>query len=97
MSYCVVGEDSDVSAYFHRMGYLVCETCQQNFASKGGLSAHLRQHRWQGGRVPQSSLTLLMDEQEAGWDQAMREGRNSIRASKSLNLIARALMVIINP
>jgi hypothetical protein len=30
------------------------------------------------------------------WEQAVREGRNSIRRPKPLGLVAKALMVIIN-
>ncbi len=94
--YCQVGEDSDVTAYFHRMGHLVCETCNQTFGSKGGLTAHLREHRQRGDRVPQVSFQLLDSEREEVWVQAMREGRDSIRA-KPLNLLGKVLMIIINP
>ena len=95
--YCKTGEESDVTAYFHVMGHLVCETCDKQFRSKGGLQIHLQEHLDKGDRVPQSTLDLLQCEMEAVWEQAGQEGRNSIRRAKSLNLIARALMVIINP
>ena len=95
--YCKAGESSDVTAYFHMMGHLMCETCNQSFPSKGGLTTHLREHQQRGDRVPQSSFDLLQSEQEAIWEQAMREGRSSIRRPKPLGMIAKALLVIINP
>lgn len=96
MSYCVVGVGSDVSAYFHRMGHLVCETCQQDFPTKGGLSAHLRDHQQRGDRVPQSGFDLLRDQQEAGWNQAMLEGQASISLPRPISLVHKVLMLILN-
>ena len=95
--YCKIGEDSDVTAYFHMMGHLVCETCNQSFRSKGGLNTHLREHQQRGDRVPQSSFDMLRGEMDYICEQAMREGRDSIRRPKPLGMVAKALLVIINP
>lgn len=95
--YCQKGEDSDVTAFFHAMGHLVCETCDQSFQSKGGLKSHLQEHLDRGDRIPLSGINQLQSEMEAVWEQASLEGRNSIRRPKPLSMIAKALMVIINP
>ena len=95
--YCQAGPDSDVTAYFHMMGHFMCETCGLQIKSKGGLQIHLQEHVDQGDRVPQSTFHTLRSEMDAMCEQAMLEGRNSIRRPKSLGMIARALMVIINP
>ena len=95
--YCEVGKDSDVTAYFHRMGHLVCETCDLQIQSKGGLQVHLQEHVDKGDLVPESAFNALRDQFDAVYLQAELEGRNSIRRPKPLSLIARALMVIINP
>jgi hypothetical protein len=95
--YCQVGEDSDVTAYFHMMGHLVCETCDIRIQSKGGLRAHLQEHVDKGDRIPASAFSTLHSELDAVCTQASLEGRNSIRRPKPFGIIARALMVIINP
>jgi hypothetical protein len=95
--YCRVGNDSDVTAFFHRMGHLVCETCDEHFQSKGGLKLHLQGHLDRGDRVPQSGITKLQSEMEAVWEQASREGRDSICRPKTLSTLARVLLTVINP
>lgn len=94
--YCENGEDSDVTAYFHMMGHLVCETCDERFLSKGGLRTHLQVHLDRGDLVPQFALDRLHQEMEAVWERAILEGRNSIRRPKPLSMIARALLLIIS-
>lgn len=94
--YCRVGTDSDVTAFFHRMGHLVCETCDEQFQSKGGLKLHLQAHLDRGDRV-QSGITTLQSEMEAMWRQASLEGRDSIPRPKVLSMIARVLLTVINP
>ncbi len=95
--YCQTGEDSDVTAFFHPMGHFVCKTCDKEFSSKGGLKTHLEEHLDRGDRVPLSGIDQLQREMEAIWTQAALEGRNSIRRPKTLNLITRIMLVIINP
>ena len=95
--YCQTGEDSDVTAYFHMMGHLVCETCNIQIQSKGGLRVHLQEHVDKGDRVPESAFSTLHSQLDAVCTQAALEGRNSIRRPKTFNMIARLLLVIINP
>jgi hypothetical protein len=94
--YCQTGEDSDVTAYFHMMGHLVCETCGVQIKSKGGLQGHLQEHVDKGDRVPASAFHMLRSEMDAVVEQAMLEGRNSIRRPKPLTMMARIMLVIIN-
>jgi hypothetical protein len=65
--YCVAGPGCDVSAHFHLMGHHVCATCAWTCRSKGGLVAHLEDHRSRGDRVPESAFARLRLEQEANW------------------------------
>lgn len=67
MAYCKVSPESDVYAYFHRMGYLICETCKWIGLSKNGLFIHLESHRSKGDRVPQSAFDRLRKEMESNW------------------------------
>ena len=67
MAYCTPGPDSDVHAFFHRMGHCRCQTCRTNFRSKGGLIAHLEEHRERGDRVPDAAFTRLRAEQASNW------------------------------
>ncbi|KKN11349.1 hypothetical protein LCGC14_1027310 [marine sediment metagenome] len=95
--YCQVGKDSDVTAFFHRMGHLVCETCDEQFQSKSGLKLHLQAHIDRGDRGVASGIATLQSEMEAMWRQASREGGDSIRRPKALSTLARVLLTVINP
>ena len=67
MSYCKVGPDSDVYAYFHRLGHTVCETCDWTGQTKSALIIHLEEHRERGDKVPDATFARLRREQESNW------------------------------
>jgi hypothetical protein len=66
MSYCRVGEGSDVYVIKHVGGYWACycERDDNRQFSPDGMIDHLLLHRMRGDRVPQRALERLASERE---------------------------------
>lgn len=74
-----------VKAYFHRLGYGVCEACRPDHSpwtgSRAGLKTHLERHVAAGDAVPDElpKLLKLIERLRASMtaeqDQALLEGR----------------------
>lgn len=70
----IVRGEMNVRAYFHRMGHVVCETCNWQGAKPSSLVIHLEQHAARGHVVPNGQIDRLRASMEANWTQALLEG-----------------------
>lgn len=66
MSYCRVGEDSDVYVIRHVNGFLICYQHEPAYEcrSEQSMICHLTIHRNAGDRVPQRALDRLEAERD---------------------------------
>ncbi len=71
MSYCRMGQDSDVYMYPHINGYIVCVNCklserpyddEMQFKTQKQAIAHLEHHIASGNKVPKYAIEILKKE-----------------------------------